>query len=266
MHKLAKFVIPIRTKIMYYHQLYLSLHVSWRNFYTMIRKNISLYEEDMKKIQGIVEKYEGNLSAAMREIIEFAYFMERRFGSLEEAKKIEKRIKGVCIPNMLLNWFLMYTEACLPDEKVLKSLEDIHAITRVSDLETIADMGFAVDIKIVADDDRNPTEATIRVSGESMHAEFIAKLTACFLAENKEMIVEDVSRLPTFITVKLKRSGEVGREDIYKVVRNNLLKHFGERHVMMQELLHKEVWNSMITSVAEWNDVQKYKYPRLYRF
>jgi len=37
----------------------------------MIRKNISLYEEDMKKIGRIAEKHEGNLSAAMREIIEF---------------------------------------------------------------------------------------------------------------------------------------------------------------------------------------------------
>lgn len=218
----------------------------------------------MKKMERIAEKYEGNFSAAMREIIEFAHFMERRFGSLEEARKIEKRIKGVCIPNPLLNWFLTFTDACLPDEKVLKSLEEVHAITGVSDLETIAEMGFAVDIKIDADDDRNPTEATIRVSGESMHAEFVAKLIACFLAENKEMVVEDVSRLLTFITVKLKRSGE-GRETIYKVMRDSLLKHFGERHVMMQELLHKEVWNSMITSLAEWDDLQRYKYPRLYR-
>jgi len=233
---------------------------------SMIRKNISLYEEDMKKMERIVEKHEGNLSAAMREIIDFAYFMQRRFGSLEEAKKVEKRIKGVCIPNMLLNWFLMYTDARLPDEKALRSIEEIHAIATVSDLEIIADMGFAVDIKMDADDDRNPTEATIRVSGESMQAEFIAKLTACFLAENNGLVVEDVSRFAPFITVKLKSSGERGRENVYKVVRDSLLKHFGKRHVMMQEILHKVgVWNSMITSVVEWSDVQRYKYPGLYR-
>jgi hypothetical protein len=233
----------------------------------MIRKNISLYEEDMKRMERILEIHEGNLSAAMREIIEFAHFMLRRFGSLKEAKKVEKRFKGVCIPNMLLNWFLTYTEACLPDEIAIRSLEEIHAIATVSDLADIADMGFAVDIHVDADDDRNPTEATIRVSGERMHAEFVAKLAACFLAEHNGLIVEDVSRFAPCITVKLKSSRERGRENIYKAVRDSLLKHFGERHVMMQEILHKVgVWNSTITSLAQWSDVQRYKYPGLYKF
>jgi hypothetical protein len=77
----------------------------------MIRRNISLYEEDMKKIEGIVEKHEGNLSTAMREIIDFVDFMLRKFDSLEEAKKIGREIKGVCIPDTILNWFLTYTKA-----------------------------------------------------------------------------------------------------------------------------------------------------------
>jgi len=238
----------------------------------MIRKNISLYEEDMKKIARIVEKHEGNLSAAMREIIDFVDFILRKFGSLEEAKKIEKRTKGVCLPYGMLNWFLTYTSECLPDADAAGSIEGICAIESVSDLAEIADIGFAVDIKVDADDARNPSEVTIRLSGERTHTEFVAKIAACFLAENRGLAVENVSRHAAFTTVKLKKEakGEGGREreseGDYKKVRESLIRHFGERHIMMQEILSKlRFWNAMINATAEWGDVERYKYPRLYR-
>lgn len=236
----------------------------------MIRKNISLYEEDIKKIERIVTKHEGNLSAAMREIIDFVDFMLKKFNDLEEAKKIERRIKGVCIPNTMLNWFLTHTDECLPDEDATGCIEEIRAIESVSDLVEIADIGFAVDIKIDADDDQNPTEVTIHLSGERAHTEFLAKILSCFLADNKRLAVEDVSRHAASTTVKLKKSGEGGREreseGDYKEVRESLIKHFGERHIMMQEILSKQrFWNAMINATAEWGDVQRYKYPRIYR-
>ncbi|MBE0517383.1 MAG: hypothetical protein IBX41_08380 [Methanophagales archaeon] len=232
----------------------------------MIRKNISLYDEDVKRIERLVEKHEGNLSAAIREIIEFTHSMQRKFGSLEEAKKVEKRIKGICIPNMMLNWFLTYTTECLPDESAIGSLEEIHALESVSDLAVIADIGFAVDIRVDADDDRNPTEATIQVSGERMQAEFVAKLAACFLAEHKGLVVENVSRRAASITVKLKSRGERESEANYKMMRERLIMHFGERHVMMQEILQRpKFWNSMINATTDWGDVQRHKYPRIYR-
>jgi hypothetical protein len=234
----------------------------------MIRKNISLYEEDMKKIERIVEKHEGNLSAAMREIIDLVDFMLRKFGSLEEAKKIEQRTKGVCVPNTMLNWFLTYTSECLPDEDAAGSIEEICAIESVSNLTEIADIGFPVDIKVDADDERNPSEVTIRLTGERTHTEFVAKIMACFLAENKGLAVDDVYRHATFTTMKLKREGKNERESEgnYKMVRESLIKHFGERHIMMQEILNKpRFWNAMINATTEWGDMERYKYPKIYR-
>jgi hypothetical protein len=214
----------------------------------------------------MVEKHEGNLSAAIREIIEFTHSMQKKFGSLEEAKKVEKRIKGIYIPDMMLNWFLTYTNGCLPDESAIGSLEEIHALESVSDLAVIADIGFAVDIRVDADDDRNPTEATIQVSGKRVHAEFVAKLAACFLAEQKGLVVEDVSRHAASITVKLKSHGERESEANYKMMRESLITHFGERHVMMQEILQRPTfWNSILNATTNWDDVQRYKYPKIFR-
>jgi len=232
----------------------------------LIRKNVSLYEGDLKKIAGLVEKHEGNLSAAMRDMIDFVDLMLRKFGSLEEAKKIERRIRGICIPNMMLHWFLTYTDACLPDENALRSIEQIHSIESVAHFKHIADIGFAVDIHVDADDDRNPSEVTLQVSGERMHAEFVAKLAACFLAETKGLAVEDVVQRAATITVDLEKRGEVGSESAYKAVRDSLLEHFGERHIMMQDILQRpRFWNEVINATCEWSDVQRYKYPRIYR-
>ena len=192
----------------------------------MIRKNISLHEEDLKKIESIIEKHEGNLSATVREIIGFVDFMSKKFGSLEEANKIGMRIKGICIPETMLNWFLTHTDKCLPDEATAGCIEEMHATESVYDLAKIADMGFAVDVKVHADDDQEPTEVTIHVFGEIRQREFVTKILACFLAENKGLTVEDVSRRAPSTTVKLKRSGERGSEGNYKMVRESLIKHF----------------------------------------
>ncbi len=232
----------------------------------MIRKNISLYEEDMKKIAKIVEKHEGNLSAAMREIIDFVDFMLRKFGSLEEARKIEKRTRGVCLPYGMLNWFLTYTSECLPDEAAAGSIEEICAIESVSDLAEIAGMGLPIELNVTANDERNPSEVEVKITGERMYTEFVAKTIACFLAGSMEMEVEDVSQHATSITVRMKRAGNTNTERDYKRMRNSLIKYFGARHIMMQEILSKpRFWNDMINATAEWEDVQRYKYPRIYR-
>ena len=232
----------------------------------MIRKNISLYEEDMKKIAKIVERHEGNLSAAMREIIDFVDFMLRKFGSFEEARKIEKRVKGVCLPYGMLNWFLTYTNECLPDEAAAGSIEEICAIESVSDLAEIAGMGLPIELNVTANDERNPSEVEVKITGERMYTEFVAKTIACFLAGSRGMEVEEVSQHATSITVRMKRAGNTNTESDYKRVRNSLIKYFGARHIMMQEILNKpRFWNDMINATAEWGDVQRYKYPQIYR-
>lgn len=232
----------------------------------MIRKNISMYEKDLEKLERLLEKNEGNLSAVVREIIDFFDFMQRKFGSLEEAKKIERRVKGICIPNTLLIWFLKYTEGCLPDEAEAGCIEEIMAIKSMSDLADFADFGFPVAIKIDADDEQNPSEVTIQISGEQMQKEFIAKITSCFLTMNRGMVVKDIHRDAASITVKLKSRGESESEANYKMMRESLITHFGERHVMMQEILQKPwFWNSMINATTDWGDVQRHKYPKIYR-
>jgi hypothetical protein len=77
--------------------------------------------------------------------------------------------------------------------------------------------------------------------------------------------VEDADRQTTMITLRLKKLGEPGSEAVYTAIRDSLLKHFGERHLMMQELLARpKFWNDVVTSSVEWSVLQRYRYPKLY--
>jgi hypothetical protein len=231
----------------------------------MIRKNISLYEKDVKKLAPLLEQHEGNLSAAIREMIEFVDFMLQKFGSLEEARRIEKRLQGICIPHLMLTWFLSCTDACLPSEESVDSLVEMIPLRGVMDLRALATVGFNVAITAEADDARSPTRATVRVTGDRQQAEFVAKLAACYLGKQSGLRVEDADRQTTMITLRLKKLGEPGSEAVYTAIRDSLLKHFGERHLMMQELLARpKFWNDVVTSSVEWSVLQRYRYPKLY--
>lgn len=231
----------------------------------MIRKNISLYEKDLKKLAHLLEKHEGNLSAAVREMIEFVDSMVQKFGSLEEARRVEKRLKGVCIPRLMLNWFLTCTDACLPTDESIDALAELISLHAVTDLEALSAFGFNVTIAVEADDARNPTQAAIQIAGDRLQAEFVARLSSCSLAKQHSMGVEAVDRQTTAITVRLKKQGGPGGEAAYTAIRDSLFTHFGERHIMMQELLARpKFWNDVVTSSLDWNTIQRYRYPRLY--
>jgi hypothetical protein len=231
----------------------------------MIRKNISLYEKDLKKLAPLLEKHEGNLSAAVREMIEFVDFMAQKFGSLEEARRLEKQVKGICIPRLMLNWFLTCTAACLPTEESIDSVEELLPFHTLTDLESFAAFGLSVASKVEADDLRNPTWAAIQVTGDRLQAEFVAKLSSCALAKQRNLGVETVDRQTTGITVRLKKQGGPA-EAAYTAIMDSLLTHFGERHLMMQELLARpKFWNDVVTSSLDWNTLQRYRYPNLYQ-
>ena len=231
----------------------------------MIRKNISLYEKDLKKLAPLLEKHEGNLSAAVREMIAFVDFMAQKFGSLEEARRLEKRVKGICIPQLMLNWFLTCTDACLPTEESIESVEELLPLHTLTDLESFSIFGFSVTSTVESDDLRNPTRAAVQVTGERLQAEFVAKLSACALAKQRSLGVEAVDRQTAGITVRLRKQGGPA-EAAYTAIRDSLLTHFGERHIMMQELLARpKFWNDVVTSSLDWNTLQRYRYPGLYQ-
>lgn len=89
------------------------------------RKTLSLSEGDMAKLNPLLEKHNGNFSAAVRELIGLGDVMTARFGSTENAIRemhpqkslpqelVENRY-GVILPYSLVQWGLKLLEGFLP--------------------------------------------------------------------------------------------------------------------------------------------------------
>lgn len=226
----------------------------------MIRKNISLDKDDLKKIEPIIEKHKGNLSAAIREIINIADYVIGNFGDIESIKKVDKRESGFFVPKGIFNWLLIQTEGCLPDYEAIDRLTEQCDTENGTDLSCIMNLcdELRVDPKIEFDQE-NPSSINIELHGGRLQTEYVAKIISCILAE-KKYILSDVSKRASSIYLKLDKEGS------YEDIREKLLKHFGYRHTMMQEVLDKPVyWSNVINSTTEWTDIQKYKFPRIYK-
>lgn len=83
----------------------------------MLRKNVSISNAHLRMIDSILKKHKGNLSATIREIVEFAGFAIKRYGSIEKAKEMLSKeeqpsnyfvdsIYGVTIPLSMFRWLL----------------------------------------------------------------------------------------------------------------------------------------------------------------
>lgn len=83
----------------------------------MLRKNVSISNNHLKIIDPILKKNNGNLSATIRDIIDFTGFIVKKFGSIETAKEeLSKEnhshdyyvdsIYGITIPLSMFRWLL----------------------------------------------------------------------------------------------------------------------------------------------------------------
>jgi hypothetical protein len=91
----------------------------------MLRKNVSISDAHLRLLDPLLKKHQGNLSAAMRDIIDFTGFVTENMGSLEKAKDLLKeknrikeqtfhRIYGITIPLTMFQWLLTDRKTCLP--------------------------------------------------------------------------------------------------------------------------------------------------------
>ncbi|MCL7475744.1 MAG: hypothetical protein M8352_06850 [ANME-2 cluster archaeon] len=83
----------------------------------MLRKNVSISNNHLKIIDPILKKNNGNLSATIRDIIDFTGFIVKKFGSIENAKEeLSKEnhshdyyvdsIYGITMPLSMFRWLL----------------------------------------------------------------------------------------------------------------------------------------------------------------
>lgn len=152
----------------------------------IIRKNISLTEEYLKKLEPFKQEHKGNLSAVFRDIIDIA---DAVLNDPDSAKQLISQLKKEQnLTSSTLIWILQNTAGRLPDEEIVRTIigDNIHSI---SDLERrLNDIGkeiyWDISVKLSADDDINPHNGVFTIEGKNLHmTRFVAVVIAIFVAK-----------------------------------------------------------------------------------
>jgi len=153
----------------------------------------------LKMLDPLLKKHQGNLSAAMRDIIDFTGFVTENMGSLETAKdlfkeknhameQIRNRIYGITIPLTMFRWLLSNRKSNLPpvNEAIqLFSQQNINSydITTLNKVinEEISFLNWSISVNIGSEN----SQISIQITGIDPEINsFYAKIIAIFLANN----------------------------------------------------------------------------------
>ncbi|MFZ3383684.1 MAG: hypothetical protein WA144_07155 [Candidatus Methanoperedens sp.] len=241
----------------------------------VVRKNISLEPIHLKKLDSLVTKHNGNLSAAIRDAIDITDVSLRRYGSVEEAISIiasdkkeltgrEESIesgKNVLLGRPIFLWMLKATKGIPLEKEIFEEVLDPLKIITISELdkrinEISRESGWNCQISIFCMDYINPTTATVTITGDNeFYRDFAAHLIIMFLVNNNSLDIDVVHKRATTIRVDLKYR-EKGTQPVAA------MKYFGYLKDAIKEFKSREeFWKNLmeIYSSVNYNMVSLYK-------
>jgi len=241
----------------------------------VVRKNISLEQTHLKKLDPLILKHKGNLSAAIRDAIDITEASLKRYGSVEDAiiginsdKKnltgIEESINSginVLLSRPIFLWMLKWVRGIPFENEKFEDVLDPLKINTISELDKrINDIsresGWNCQVSIFCIDDINPASVTVTIASDNeLYREFVAQLVVMFLANYKSLDIDVVHKRTTSIRIDLK-AREKGTQPFAAI------KYFGYLKDIMNELRSKEeFWKNLmeIYSAVNYNMVSIYK-------
>jgi len=241
----------------------------------VVRKNISLEQTHLKKLDSLILKHNGNLSAAIRDAIDVTEASLKRYGSVENAiiginsdKKeltgIEESINSginVLLSRPIFLWMLKWVKGIPFENEKFEDVLDPLKINTISELDKrINDIsresGWNCQISIFCIDDINPASVTVTIASDNeLYREFVAQLVVMFLANYKNLDIDVVHKRATSIRIDLKIR-EKGTQPVAAI------KYFGYLKEIMNELRSREeFWKNLmeIYSSVNYNMVSIYR-------
>ncbi|MCX9082426.1 MAG: hypothetical protein OIN83_09545 [Candidatus Methanoperedens sp.] len=165
----------------------------------MLRKNVSISDTHLKMLDPLLKKHQGNLSAAMRDIIDFTGFVTENMGSLETAKDLFKeknhameqtrnRIYGITIPLTMFRWLLSNRRTNMPpineaiqlfSQQNINSY-DVNSLNKIIN-EEISFLNWPITVSIGSENGH----ISVQITGIDPEINsFYAKIITIFLSNN----------------------------------------------------------------------------------
>ncbi|KCZ71139.1 hypothetical protein ANME2D_03171 [Candidatus Methanoperedens nitroreducens] len=200
----------------------------------MLRKNVSISDAHLKLLEPLLKKHQGNLSAAMRDIIDFTGFVTEHMGSLETAKdllkeknqiseQIRNRIFGVTIPLTMFKWMLSNSRCSLPPSSEAIQIFAQHNDVNIYDISSLSKMineGLSIlNWPVMVSINSSNGQISIQITGMDPEINnFNAALIAMYMANNKNP--QKINRLmiyPSSVCIQLSSasSHEEAMQSIY---------------------------------------------------
>lgn len=228
----------------------------------LIRKNISLDDKYLKKLQPLLDMKDGNLSAAIRDTITLADTALKYHDSVEEAvrylkasknpqeqKNISPNEENKVINRTTLEWLFRHTRGRLADEELVNELINPFEIEDLKGLEaylnrTSEKNKWDVRVSISCKESQNPASVQILFSNATPNSrEFFTQLVALFLAKWKRLDVDHVFRRANSTQVSFKKNLSASPQEIMPGIR----KHFGYLDIVCREIDdNPEFWTQLM--------------------
>lgn len=241
----------------------------------VVRKNISLDQTYLKKLDSIILEHNGNLSAAIRDAIDITEASLKRYGSVEDAiigiNSDNKELNGiegsinsginVLLSRPIFLWMLKWVRGIPFDNEKFEDVLDPLKINSISALdkrinEISRESGWNCQVSIFCIDDINPLSATVSIASDNeLYREFVAQLVVMFLANYKSLDIDVVHKRTTSVRIDMKIR-EKGTQPVAAI------KYFGYLKDIMDELRpREEFWKNLIGiySSVNYNMISMYK-------
>ena len=226
----------------------------------LIRKNVSLDETHLQKLQPLLEKHRGNLSAAVREVIDLVSLdleshgkpediSVKNEGKFSETKdQLIKSRECVMMSQQMMKWLVGSCAGKLIDEDVVNGLINPYIITTLSELEENLNcsskrMGWEIKVSGPFNEGlENGPKIMDFTGGDIDFREFLVEVVCIFLSRWVNLDVEAIHRKSNSITIYLR---SFIRQDLQEVA-PGIRKYFGSRDILYREFERKpEFWTNL---------------------
>ena len=215
-----------------------------------LRKSISLDEEYLKKIEPLIQKHNGNLSAVIREIIDLADY------AYKDPDYVKRLISGFknkqSLTSSTLAWALKDLAGRRPDREFVNNIigNDIYSISFLEKRlnELLGEVYWDSSIKITSDDERAPHNASFIITGKNQDMNrFIGALIAVFVSEKYDLGISSTRSENNSFEMHMVRGT---REWALKSTND----HFGYMEPAFSEFYKRpDFWNMVLTLYSRMN-------------
>jgi len=233
----------------------------------IVRKNITLENIHLKKLEPLINKHEGNLSAAIRDSIDMTDVALLQYGTIEKAiksittetKKLSGREqsiesgKNVLIASPVFHWMLKWTQGIPLDHEILDEMLDPLKIKTISELDKhinaiSRESGWNCEVSIFCMDNMDPETATVAVNGyNELYRDFLAQLVIMFMVYNMGLDIDVIHRRATSTRIDLIKSEPGANESA-------AIDHFGYLKYAMDEFVSRsEFWKNLVEIYSSLN-------------